>query len=164
MYLTETFARLVAGTRYEDISAEARSKAKDCILDCIGVTIAGAAEPISAPVMQYVEAVGGHPQCTIVGLGGRTSVTNAALANGVFGHVLDFDDTNQIFIGHGSVVIVPAIFALAEKLGSSGRDVITAYMLGTEVQWKLGEALVDCGDHYAKGWHSTCTIGAFGRS
>src|SRR5687767_4126677 len=162
MYLTETFARLVAGTRYEDVSPEARDKAKDCILDCIGVTIAGSAESISTPVMQYVDAVGGPPQCTIVGLGGKTSVTSAALANGVFGHVLDFDDTNQIFIGHGSVVIVPAIFALAEKLGSSGRDVITAYMLGTEVQWKLGEALVDCGDHYAKGWHSTCTIGAFG--
>lgn len=162
MYLTETFARFVANTRYEDIGAEARDKARDCILDCIGVTIAGSAEPIAAPVTEYVEAVGGHPQCTIVGLGQKTSVTNAALANGVFGHVLDFDDTNQIFIGHGSVVVVPAIFALAEKLGSSGRDVITAYMLGTEVQWKLGEALVDCGDHYAKGWHSTCTIGAFG--
>ncbi len=162
MYLTETFARLVAGTRFEDIGAQARAKAKDCMLDCIGVEIAGSAESIAAPVKQYIEAVGGHPECTLVGIGGKTSVTNAALANGVFGHVLDFDDTNQIFIGHGSVVIVPAIFALAEKLGSSGRDIITAYMLGTEVQWKLGEALVDCGDHYAKGWHSTGTIGAFG--
>lgn len=162
MYLTETFARLVAGTRYEEISAEARTKAKECMLDCMGVTIAGSAEPIAAPVTQYIDAVGGHAECTIVGLGGRTSVTHAALANGVFGHVLDFDDTNQIFIGHGSVAIVPAIFALAEKLGADGRDIITAYMLGTEVQWKLGEALVDCGDHYARGWHSTCTIGAFG--
>lgn len=162
MYLTETFAKLVVGTQYEDIPADARDKAKQCILDCIGVAVAGSAEPINVPVQQYVEAVGGHPECTIIGLGGKTSVTNAALANGVFGHVLDFDDTNQIFIGHGSVVIVPAIFALAEKLGSNGRDIITAYMLGTEVQWKLGEALVDRGDHYAKGWHSTCTIGAFG--
>ena len=58
--------------------------------------------------------------------------------------------------------MVPAILALAEKLGASGKDVLTAYMLGTEVQWKLGEALVDCGDHYAKGWHSTGTVGAFG--
>ena len=162
MYLTEKFAKLVTGTRYEDIPAAARDKAKDCILDCIGVAVAGSAEAISVPVRHYVDAVGGHPQCTIIGLGDKTSVTSAALANGVFGHVLDFDDTNQIFIGHGSVVIVPAIFALAEKLGSNGRDVITAYMLGTEVQWKLGEALVACGDHYAKGWHSTCTIGAFG--
>src|SRR4051812_46981697 len=112
--------------------------------------------------MHYLEAIGGAPDATIVGLGRKTSITNAALVNGVFGHVLDYDDTNQIFIGHGSVVIVPAIFALAEKLGSSGKDMLTAYMLGTEVQWKLGEALVDSGDHYARGWHSTSTIGAFG--
>jgi len=162
VYLTETFARLVTGTRFGDIPAAGVAKAKDCILDCLGVAIAGAAESIREPVMRYIEAVGGAADATLVGIGGKTAVTNAALANGVFGHVLDYDDTNQIFIGHGSVVIVPAILALAEKLGSSGEDILTAYMVGTEVQWKLGEALVDCGDHYAKGWHSTGTIGAFG--
>jgi len=162
VYLTETFARLVTGTRFGDIPAAGVAKAKDCILDCLGVAIAGSAESIREPVMRYIEAVGGAADATLVGLGGKTAVTNAALANGVFGHVLDYDDTNQIFIGHGSVVIVPAILALAEKLGSSGEDILTAYMVGTEVQWKLGEALVDCGDHYAKGWHSTGTIGAFG--
>jgi len=162
VYLTETFARLVTGTRFGDVPAAGVAKAKDCILDCLGVAIAGAAESIREPVMRYIEAVGGAADATLVGIGGKTAVTNAALANGVFGHVLDYDDTNQIFIGHGSVVIVPAILALAEKLGSSGEDILTAYMVGTEVQWKLGEALVDCGDHYAKGWHSTGTIGAFG--
>ena len=162
MHLTEKFAKLVVGTRFEDIPAEALDKAKQCILDCLGVAVAGSAESIRVPVREYVEAVGGREDATLIGLGGKTSVTNAALANGVFGHVLDYDDTNQIFIGHGSVVIVPAMFALAEKLRASGLELITAYMLGTEVQWKLGEALVDCGDHYAKGWHSTCTIGAFG--
>ena len=162
MYLTETFARLVTGTRFGDVPAAGVAKAKDCILDCLGVAIAGSVESIREPVMRYIEAVGGAADATLVGIGGKTAVTNAALANGVFGHVLDYDDTNQIFIGHGSVVIVPAILALAEKLGSSGEDILTAYMVGTEVQWKLGEALVDCGDHYAKGWHSTGTIGAFG--
>jgi len=162
VYLTEKFAGLVVGTAYEDIPARAIEKAKACILDCVGVTIAGSAEPVSVPLMRYVDAVGGAPDSTVIGIGRRTSVTNAALVNGVFGHVLDYDDTNQIFIGHGSVVVVPAIFALAEKLGCSGKDMLTAYMLGTEVQWKLGEALVDCGDHYARGWHSTSTIGAFG--
>ena len=162
MYLTEKFAKLVVGTAYEDLPAAAVDKAKQCILDCIGVAIAGSAEPIRAPLMHYLDAIGGKGQSTLIGVGAKTSVTNAALANGVFGHVLDYDDTNQIFIGHGSVVIVPAIFALAEQLGATGHDVLTAYMLGTEVQWKLGEALVDCGDHYGKGWHSTSTIGAFG--
>jgi 2-methylcitrate dehydratase PrpD len=146
VYLTEKFAKLVTGTSYAHIPAAGIAKAKDCILDCIGVAIAGSAESVSAPVMHYVQAVGGASDATLVGIGGKTSVTNAALANGVFGHVLDYDDTNQIFIGHGSVVVVPAILALAEKLRSSGKDVLTAYMIGTEVQWKLGEALVDRGD------------------
>jgi len=162
MYLTEKFAKLVVGTAYEDLPSAAVDKAKQCIMDCIGVAIAGSAEPIRAPLMHYLDSIGGKGQATLIGVGAKTSVTNAALANGAFGHVLDYDDTNQIFIGHGSVVIVPAIFALAEQLGATGHDVLTAYMLGTEVQWKLGEALVDCGDHYGKGWHSTCTIGAFG--
>jgi 2-methylcitrate dehydratase PrpD len=162
VYLTEKFADLVVGTTYEDIPARAVEKAKECIVDCIGVTLAGSAEPIRVPLDHYLETVGGAPQATVLGVGRKTSMTNAALVNGVFGHVLDYDDTNQVFIGHGSVAIVPAIFALAEKLAASGRDMLTAYMLGTEVQWKLGEALVDCGDHYARGWHSTSTIGAFG--
>ena len=162
MNLTEKFAGLVVGTRYEDLPLRAIDKAKECILDCLGVTVAGSAEPVQAPLGHYLDCVGGPSDATIMGLGRKTSITNAALVNGVFGHVLDYDDTNQIFIGHGSVVVVPAIFALAEKLGSSGKDILTAYMLGTEVQWKLGEALVDCGDHYARGWHSTSTVGAFG--
>jgi 2-methylcitrate dehydratase PrpD len=162
VYLTEKFASVVVGTTYEDLPPRAIAKAKECILDCVGVTIAGSAESVRTPLEHYLDSVGGPPHATIVGTGRKTSVTNAALANGVFGHVLDYDDTNQIFIGHGSVVIVPAIFALAEKGGASGKEMLTAYMVGTEVQWKLGEALVDCGDHYARGWHSTGTIGAFG--
>ena len=117
MYLTERFARLVTGTHFADIPPAGIAKAKDCILDCLGAVIAGSAESIREPVMRYVEAVGGAADATLVGVGGKTAVTHAALANGVFGHVLDYDDTNQIFIGHGSVVIVPAILALAEKLG-----------------------------------------------
>ena len=162
MYLTEKFARLVVNAAYADLPSRAVEKAKECILDCVGVAIAGSAEPVQGPLQHYLNAIGGPEEATIVGLGRKTSLTSAALVNGVFGHVLEYDDTNQIFIGHGSVVIVPAILALAEKLGASGKDMLTAYMVGTEVQWKLGEALVECGDHYARGWHSTSTIGAFG--
>jgi 2-methylcitrate dehydratase PrpD len=162
MYLTEKFARLVVGAAYEKLPSRAIEKAKECILDCVGVAIAGSVESVRSPLEHYLNALSGSDDATIVGLGRKTSVTNAALVNGVFGHVLDYDDTNQIFIGHGSVVIVPAILALAEKLGASGKDMLIAYMVGTEVQWKLGEALVASGDHYARGWHSTSTIGAFG--
>lgn len=162
MYLTEKLARLVVGLDAARVPQAALAKAKECVQDCIGVTIAGSAEPIREPLLQYIDAVGGKPVATLIGVGRTTSATNAALVNGTFGHVLDYDDTNQIFIGHGSVVVVPAILALAEMQGSSGAEMLAAYLLGTEVQWKLGEALVACGDHYAKGWHSTSTVGAFG--
>lgn len=162
MHLTEKLAVQVTNTSYPDIPQDAVIKAKQCILDCVGVTIAGAADSIRDPVMQYLDIIGGEPSATVIGIGGKTSVTNAALANGIFNHVLDYDDTNQIFIGHASAVIVPATLALAEKFGATGKDILSAYMAGTEVQWRLGEALVSNGDHYIKGWHSTGTIGAFG--
>ena len=162
MSVTEQLAQFVVDTRWDTIPAAAKGKATQCILDCVGVTLPGAVDPIRVPVIRYLAELGGRPDATVIGAGMKTSVANAAFANGVFGHVLDFDDTNQIFVGHGSVVIVAAILALAERLGSTGRDVLTAYMAGTEVQWRLGDALVYCGNHYAKGWHSTCTVGSFG--
>lgn len=162
MSLTERLADFVCSTDYGAIPDPARRKAAHCILDCIGVTLAGSVDPIRVPVMHYLAAVGGREDATVIGSRTKTSVANAAFANGVLGHVLDFDDTNQIFVGHASVVILPAILALAERLGSTGQDIVTAYMVGTEVQWRLGDALVSAGNHYAKGWHSTCTIGSFG--
>jgi 2-methylcitrate dehydratase PrpD len=160
--LSERLATFVQGVRYEDLPAEAVAKAKECILDTVGVAMAASRDDVTGPLRAYVDAVGGTAQATLFGSGHKTSVTNAALYNGTVGHLLDFDDTNQMFIGHGSAVIVPAIFALAEMTEATGRDIITAYMVGTEVQWKLGEALVHAGDHYALGWHSTGTVGAFG--
>ena len=94
MYLTEKFARLVVNTAYADLPSRAVEKAKECILDCVGVAIAGSAEPVRGPLLHYLNAIGGAEEATIVGLGRRTSITNAALVNGVFGHVLDYDDTN----------------------------------------------------------------------
>lgn len=162
MYLTEKLAAFVVDTEYEDIQEEARLKAKRCILDCLGVALAGTTHPINEPIKEYLGEIGGKEQSTVIGLGIKTSAPNAAFANGTFGHVLDYDDTNQIFVGHSTVVILPAILALGELLKSTGEDMLTAFLVGTEVQWKMGDALVFSGDHYNKGWHSTCTVGTFG--
>ena len=160
--ITEKLAKFIVDTEYEDIPEEAKNKAKLCILDCFGVLVAGSVEPIKELVGQYLRRVGGKEESTVIGLGIKTSAPHAAFANGVFGHVLDYDDTNQIFVGHATVVTLPAILSLGEAMALSGKDVITAYMVGTEAQWKLGDALVTSGNHYGKGWHSTGTIGTFG--
>ncbi len=161
-YLTEKFAAFVLETRYPDIPGEATHKAKQCILDTIGVTLAGSTDPVRSPVLKYLEEIGGKKQSTVIGVGLKTSAPQAALANGIFGHVLDYDDFNFCFIGHTTVVVVPVILALGEMLKSSGEEAITAFILGTEVQWRLGDALVAGGNHYSKGWHSTGTIGTIG--
>jgi 2-methylcitrate dehydratase PrpD len=160
--ITEKLAKFIVDTEYEDIPEDAKNKAKLCILDCFGVLMAGSVEPIKEPVERYLKRLGGKEESTVIGLGIKTSAPHAAFANGVFGHVLDYDDTNQIFVGHATVVTLPTILSLGEAMALTGEDIITAYMVGTEVQWKLGDALVTSGNHYGKGWHSTGTIGTFG--
>jgi 2-methylcitrate dehydratase PrpD len=160
--LIEKLSDFVLLTTYEDISEEARHRAKQCILDTLGVTLAGSKDPIHKPVIEYLKEIGGKKQSTVIGFGMKTSVPHAAFANGIFGHVLDYDDYTFSFIGHATVVIVPVILALGELLKSSGKDLLTAFLIGTEVQWKVGEALVSYGNHYDKGWHSSGTVGTLG--
>lgn len=160
--IIEGLTTFVIETCYETIPEEGKHRAKQCILDTIGVTLAGSNDPIHKPVMEYLREVGGNKQSTVIGFGTKTSAPHAAFANGVFGHVLDYDDYTFSFIGHPTVVVAPVILSIGEVLNSNGKDLLTAFLLGTEVQWKIGEALVGSGNHYNKGWHSTGTVGTLG--
>jgi len=93
-------------------------------------------------------------------MGQRAGVLDAALVNGTASHALDFDDCNNTFGGHPSVPILPALFALADETGASGRDFLAAYVTGFETETKI--ALAVHFHHYMKGWHPTATLGVFG--
>jgi len=84
----------------------------------------------------------------------------AALLNGAAGHALDFDDTHMAMGGHPSVPVIPSVLALAETIAANGRSLLEAIIAGVELECRLG-AIVG-GEHYAIGFHSTGTIGAFG--
>ena len=84
----------------------------------------------------------------------------AAFLNGVAANVLDFDDCTDNLGGHPSSPILPALIALAEELAASGRDVLTAYVVGFEIETALGRGVNF--HHYEKGWHPTATLGVFG--
>jgi 2-methylcitrate dehydratase PrpD len=90
----------------------------------------------------------------------RIGTLEAALVNGVASHALDFDDCNNTLGGHPSAPILPALFALADETGASGRDFLAAYVAGFETECKL--ALGVHFHHYTKGWHPTATLGVFG--
>jgi 2-methylcitrate dehydratase PrpD len=143
----------------DEVPAAARATARMAVLDTIGVTLAGAREHCVLAVRR-ASAIGADGPATLLGTGDRTSVLDAALVNGTAAHALDFDDCSNTMGGHPSAPIVPALWALGEQMGASGREVIEAYVTGFEVETKLGRAVNF--HHYEKGWHPTATLGTFG--
>lgn len=161
MGVTDELARFVVESSFEAMPAAAVEAAKKAILDCFGVTLAGAATSEGRIMAAFVEDVGGNPTSTVIAAGMRTSPPWAALANGTMGHAEDFDDSAYPMLGHPSVPVLPAVLALGEPREASGKDVVTAYLVGFETESKLGRALIPSG-HYQRGWHATGTLGTMG--
>ena len=136
MGATEKIARFIGDTEYKIIPRDVVEKAKRSALDCVGAALAGVSEPVSQTVTGYVTKLGGSPQASIFGAGVKASVADAALANGSIAHALDYDDCG-VKIGHPSVLVLPAVLSLGERLRASGQDILTAYILGLEIEGKL---------------------------
>ena len=158
--VTEALAKFAANLTFDDIPAETRTVARHCLMDMVGVALAGKSEPLSEILLAQIEDEGGSPHASLIGVGEKTSASQAALYNGSAAHALDYDDVLGIFTGHPTVAVMPAVLALAERHGKSGRDVITAFVAGVEVLARIGGMMSK--GHYARGWHSTGTIGSIG--
>jgi len=158
--ITRTIADYCMGLKYEDLSEEAVEAAKHCLLDWVGVTLAGASEPLTQILIEQAMSDEGGPHATIVGDGRKTSANLAAVINGSASHALDYDDVQRRLHGHPTVPVAPVVLALAEKGDKSGKDVLTAFVAGLEAECRIGTYVGD--SHYDKGWHSTATVGTFG--
>ena len=143
-----------------EIPDDVKEVAKRCIVDWIGVTIAGAGRPQSRRIVDYARQAYAPGSSTVFGSSARLSPVGAALANGTAGHVLDFDDTSYTGIMHGTTVVFPAALATAEFVKADGRRLLEAFLAGSEVSYSI--ALLCSESHYHKGWWSTATFGAFG--
>ena len=159
----------VTGTGLDRFPSEAVSLAKQCIIDGLGVILAGSAARGTGIVREYVRAGGEVEEATV--LGGDTfscRAASAALVNGTAGHALDFDDTqlssspDRIFglLTHPTIPPLAASLAVGERLGVSGRQFLEAYLMGFEVECKMAEAINPT--HYQNGFHSSGTLGTFG--
>ncbi len=160
MSATQNLVSFILNTSYDDLPREAVERAKHCFLDGLGVVLAGYPHAAARIVLDYARDLGGHPEATAIGSGLKTTLPLACLVNGTMGHIMDFDDTNWEVRGHLTTVLLPTLLAVGEKIGASGRDVLTAYILGFEAACKIGKG-VNPG-HYGRGYHSTATIGIFG--
>lgn len=136
---TERIARFISNTRYEHIPGPVLEATRTIILDGIANMLAGSQQPELPFVRRYVERLGGRPDCTVVGASFRTNAPLAAFANGAAMHVLDYEPQG-IPSTHGTSTLLPGILALAEINAASGRDVITAFAVGWEIQQRIAAA------------------------
>lgn len=157
--VTKKLVDFVVETTYDDLPEEVTEHAKACILDWIGVALAGSLEPPSRKITSIIKEMAGREEAAVVGMGFKTSYVNAALANGVIGHSVELDDIHEEAIIHPAAPVMPAALAVAEREDGSGKDLITAVTLGYEVAIRIGKAVNP--SHY-EFWHPTGTCGAFG--
>ncbi len=138
---TEAIVAFTRAYRIESASADTVARAKHLVLDLLGVTIAATAPGVAENIGRLVTALG-QPEgaATVVGSGRIADPEHAALLNGFLSHLLEWDDATLKPIGHPSITILPALFALGEAHGATGRAVLESYLIGLEVHSRLGQA------------------------
>lgn len=160
--ISRRLAEYAAGLRFHDLPASTVEKAKQAILDHLGIAIRSSIEPgSSAVVREVVESLGGPGRCTAVGIGTRFLPHYAALLNATFAHTLDFDDTHEGGSIHPGAPAIPAALALGETSRATGERLIAAIVAGYDTTVRISEA-ADPAAHYDRGFHPTATCGTFG--
>lgn len=163
--VAQEFAHYAASFQLDDAPADVVDKAKLCIVDSVGVALAGARTPWAKAAVAAALAEGRQDgDAHVFGTSAATSPALAALANGTSGHSLDFDDDNAQV--HAGAAVVPTALAVGEATGASGRDIVTSVILGYEAGVRVGWAF-NPDALYARGFHPTgvgnayaCTVTA----
>jgi 2-methylcitrate dehydratase PrpD len=168
--VTDDLAAFVVETDARDVPGDVAHLGKRSVVDGLGLALAGAASQTSQIARRYLAGLGiaSDAGTTVIGSGLRLPARFAAFANGIAIHADDFDDTqlavakDRVYglLTHPTAPALPAVLALAERDGRSGRDLMTAYQVAVEVECKVAEAILP--RHYQHGFHSTGTCGAIG--
>jgi len=156
MNVTQQIADFIINTSYEGLPPQGLERAKELVLDFFGVTAAGNMTPAGQIAVQLARQNGEEGKATVIGNSLTTSVSAAAFLNGTLAHALDMDDTAINTIAHPSASILPALLAIAEHYRLSGRELLTAYVLGLEVFYRLALA----SEKLMMGWHRSSVFGA----
>jgi 2-methylcitrate dehydratase PrpD len=159
---TERLAAYAAALRYEDLPPAVVQRARDCIIDAVATISYGAELPWSKIVIAYAQRYGAGGQSTILGTGGlKVSAPAAALANGALGHAFELDATTEPNSGtHPSATLFTSALAVGQERGLTGRDLVTAFVAGGEVMYRIGYATKHSNE--TRGFHAPGTTGPFG--
>jgi 2-methylcitrate dehydratase PrpD len=145
---------------WDSLPQAVKERARLHVLDSLGLALASHTQAYAAPALAGIAAAGAAGECTLIGDRRRLAPRDAALANGLLIHGLDYDDTHPASIVHPSVVGLPAALAIGEQLDKSWTEVLAAYAIGVEAAIRIGAA-AQGGFHHA-GFHATGIVSHFG--
>jgi len=158
--ISRTLAQFAHDLTFEAIPQEVRERAKHLMLDATGIAYASGAYDFAHKTLTAIAGLGGDGRVPVIGLPQRLSPRDAALVNGVLAHGLDFDDTHTGGIIHSTASVWPTVMSTAFMRGTSGADLLVAYVAGVEAATRLGA--VGSGHFHQVGFHPTGMIGVFG--
>jgi 2-methylcitrate dehydratase PrpD len=157
---TQALGHFVASLDLDAVPPSLVAKAKDHLLDTLGVACAGLSDPDARAVAEVVQRWGGAPEATVIGSSTRLPAPKAAFVNAMHARIHTFDDTHEAGPSHPGNAVVAAALAAAETSHASGRALLAALIAGYEVATRVSATLGST--HYAAGFHSTGTSTPFG--
>ncbi|GAA4548635.1 MmgE/PrpD family protein [Pseudonocardia xishanensis] len=158
--LTRAVVDRVRPLRFDLMPEPVRRTAVHCVLDVVGVAVVGSTTPPATLVRAEMFDERSSGPAGVVGDPRRLPAAAAALVNGTAAHALDFDDVSAAMGGHPSTVVLPAALAAAERHGLDGPEMLAAFVAGVETACLVGRLMGP--EHYARGFHTTATVGAVG--
>jgi 2-methylcitrate dehydratase PrpD len=158
--ITKRLAKWTVDLTHDAIPAEVRAEGVRTFVNWLGCAVGGATHETVDRALDTVRMFSGPQRAQVIGRTERLDELHAALINGISSHVLDYDDTHLKTIIHPAEPVASAILAVSESRRISGRDFLTALIVGIEVECRIGNSVYP--DHYDRGWHITGTAGVFG--
>ncbi len=139
--VTQTLSRWVVASQPSSVPEAVKREALRSFLNWMGCAVGGSQHETIERALATLLEFSGKPTTSLIGRAEKLDALTAALINGMASHVFDFDDTHLSTIIHPASPVAPAILALAERQPISGEDFLHAFILGVEVECRIGNAV-----------------------
>lgn len=156
---TQKLVQWVFDTQWTDIDVSIKNSVASSWMNWLACALGGASSPDSDRLIRAL-APFGHGDAQLIGRAEKFDPANAALIHAFTSNILDFDDTHWPTGIHPAGTVASALVAWASQTVVSGEDFLHAFLLGMEVECRIGLAVSP--GHYERGWHITASCGVFG--
>ena len=158
--ISQAFAGFVSDTSWRGLGVDLKHASRRALVNSIGCAIGASQQTDVVTTVQLLASLSGPPHASVIGHALKLDVLSASFINAISANLFDYDDTHLATVIHPAAPVLPMCLALGEQIGASGAAVLEAYLIGAEVECRLGLAVSP--QHYDQGWHITSTCGVFG--